>query len=154
MGSKQLLASLIGSEVAEVSPGLAGLAAPYISQGLGLQEQGGVMDGFAGAHVAPAGPIQQYAKQMARRRFGKGHWPELKELVHRESSWNPQADNPTSSAYGLFQFLDDTWKSGYGGLHNPTSNPYKQVKAGLDYIAQRYGSPTKALNFHTNNNWY
>lgn len=84
--------------------------------------------------------------------FGKGHWDDLDALVTQESGWNPKADNPTSSAYGLFQFLDSTAQN-YAGK-NIIKNPYKQVDLGLKYIADRYGNPTKAWDFHQANNWY
>ena len=89
-----------------------------------------------------------------RRGWGDKQWNSLQELISRESGWNPQADNPTSTAYGLFQFLEDTWKSGYGDITAPTSNPKLQAKAGLDYIAARYGNPVKALNFWDENHYY
>lgn len=31
-------------------------------------------------------------------------------IVHRESRGNPRAENPHSSASGLYQFLDSTWR--------------------------------------------
>lgn len=74
----------------------------------------------------------------------------LLELTARESSWNPTAQNPKSTAYGMFQFLDGTWK-GYG---TKTSDPYKQALAGVEYVKARYGDPWKALAFHDINNWY
>jgi SLT domain-containing protein/phage-related protein len=75
----------------------------------------------------------------------------LRELVNRESSWNPNAQNPTSTAYGLFQFLDSTWGA-YG--FKKSSNPDVQIRAGLRYIKSRYGSPLAALGFHNSHNWY
>lgn len=132
------------------SPTVNNLLQLALSQGMS-PASGGVA---AAANVRPSGDIQRYARRSAREMFGRGHWGELNNLVSQESSWSPSADNPTSTAYGLFQFLDDTWKSGYGGLRRPTNNPYKQINAGLDYIAARYGNPTKAWNFHTRNNWY
>lgn len=80
-----------------------------------------------------------------------GQWDALKTLVQKESSWNPNAKNPTSSAAGLFQFLSAT-RSAYGiGLG---SSVYDQVVAGAQYIKDRYGSPASALAFHNANNWY
>ena len=73
--------------------------------------------------------------------WGDDQWPALEELVRRESSWNPTAANPDSSAFGLFQFLDSTWES-YGGR---TVDPRQQIVAGFDYIADRYGTPRAAL---------
>jgi TP901 family phage tail tape measure protein len=100
-----------------------------------------------------AGPLKKMASSMAGKMFGwKGSQiGALIELVNRESSWNPTAQNPTSSAYGLFQFLDSTW-AGVGGTK--TSNPLKQIIYGLRYIRQRYGSPVRALQYHNAHNSY
>lgn len=35
----------------------------------------------------------------------------LRCVVHRESRGNPRAQNPTSTASGLFQFLNGTWQA-------------------------------------------
>lgn len=75
------------------------------------------------------------------------------ELVARESSFNPNAKNPKSSASGLFQFLDSTRKS-YGGSGVDWTDPYQQALKGLQYIEDRYGNPVKALQFWDKNNWY
>lgn len=83
-----------------------------------------------------------------------GEWlaPAL-ELVARESSFNPNAANPDSTARGLFQFLDGTRRD-YGGSKVNWSDPYEQAKAGLKYIKDRYGTPTKALQFWDKNSYY
>lgn len=75
------------------------------------------------------------------------------ELIARESSFNSSAKNPKSTASGLFQFLDSTRKN-YGGSSVNWNDPYQQAVAGLKYIADRYGSPEKALSFWDQNNWY
>ncbi|WP_052770004.1 transglycosylase SLT domain-containing protein [Paenibacillus sp. IHB B 3415] len=75
------------------------------------------------------------------------------ELVARESSFNPNAKNPKSTAAGLFQFLDGTRKN-YGGSSVDWSDPYQQAIAGLKYIKDRYGTPEDALKFWDENNWY
>ena len=98
-----------------------------------------------------ASNIQEYARKLARQMFGPGQWDDLNALVSQESGWNPQADNPTSTAYGLFQFLDST-RENYGLPLN--ANPRRQVRAGLDYILDRYGDPEDAWDFHQANNWY
>lgn len=104
--------------------------------------------------LAPGtGPIRDQVQAVARA-FGWGsgaQWNALVRLIQKESSWNPTADNPTSTAFGLFQFLDST-RAAYGiGM---TTNPRTQAVAGLNYIQDRYGSPAAALAFHNRNNWY
>ena len=94
--------------------------------------------------------IQGYAKQQSDAIFGPGHFDALHQLVNNESGWNPMASNPTSTARGLFQFLDTTAPS-YGLPADATqATPQQQVDAGIKYIQSRYGDPTKALDFWNN----
>lgn len=69
----------------------------------------------------------------------------------RESGWRNTAKNPSSTAYGIAQFLDGTWRA--VGIAK-TANPYLQIEAGLRYIEGRYGTPCSALAFHRNHGWY
>lgn len=73
--------------------------------------------------------------------------------MSRESSLNPNAKNPKSSAAGYFQFLDATRKN-YGGNKVNWNDPNVQVNAGLQYIIDRYGTPEDALAFWDKNKWY
>lgn len=84
--------------------------------------------------------------------FGWGaHWPATYRLLMKESGFRNTAQNPTSTAYGMFQFLDSTW----GGYGIPkTSDPRLQTIAGGRYIRSRYGNPSSALAFHNAHNWY
>lgn len=78
--------------------------------------------------------------------------PKLYTLLQHESyGGNPIAKNPSSTAYGMFQFLDATWDD-VGGQR--TSDPYKQAVYGFRYIKQRYGSLENAWNFWSKNGWY
>jgi len=78
-------------------------------------------------------------------------WADLNNVVMSESGWRSDAQNPTSTAYGIFQFLDTTWASvGY----TKSSNPATQIAAGLKYIKERYGDPVKAWAFHLANGYY
>ena len=80
-------------------------------------------------------------KMAAARGWTGGNWSALNRLWTGESGWNNKAQNPTSTAYGIAQFLDTTW-SGYG---KKTADPAAQITAGMKYIADRYGDPAKAL---------
>ena len=75
----------------------------------------------------------------------------LENLWGKESGWNPNAQNPTSTAYGIPQFLDSTW-AGTGIAK--TSDGYRQIDAGLIYIENRYGSPCGAWGHSQSNGWY
>lgn len=105
---------------------------------------GGIFPTLIGAR-SPATPtaMQAMVKGYAQMLYGwqGAQWTALYNLLMGESGFNPNAQNPTSSAYGIFQFLDSTW-AGVNAVK--TSNPNMQTLAGLRYIKQRYGSPTAA----------
>jgi len=67
----------------------------------------------------------------------------LDELWFKESRWNPKADNPKSTAYGIPQILK-----------LKETNPFKQIDIGLRYIEHRHGTPCKALQFHNRKGYY
>jgi len=75
----------------------------------------------------------------------------LAYIKHKESSGNPNAQNPTSSAFGLFGFLNSTWST--VGC-TKTIDPVEQERCALLYIEQRYGSIEGAYLFHLRNNYY
>jgi len=82
------------------------------------------------------------------RKFGLDHVTALRKLVFKESSLNSHAVNPSSGACGLFQALPcSKMKCALGDTEC-------QIKWGLGYIKNRYGTPTEALNFHLAHNWY
>ncbi len=98
------------------------------------------------------GPIVSQVEQIfASHGFTGSDWDATKWIVQKESGWNPNAQNPSSTAYGLFQFLDTTWAE--TGI-SKTSDPKLQAEAGARYIDRRYGSPTAAKSFWEANNWY
>lgn len=98
-----------------------------------------------------AGQLQQYAFSLfSKYGWGPGEQSALIKLWNQESGWNPNAQNPTSTAYGIAQFLDSTW-----GPYGPkTSNASLQIQYGLEYIHSRYGTPTMAWAHEQANNWY
>lgn len=98
------------------------------------------------------GPIKDMVQQLALNMFGWAgpQWSAIDKIVSAESGWNPDAQNPTSSAFGLFQFLNGTW--GPYGLK--TADPKLQAQYGLQYIKDRYGDPLKALSFREDHGWY
>lgn len=135
--------ALAGEEMDEFDPVYSQIANPQTLESLVEEPTEG------GGNLSN---LQALARRMAAKRGWTGpEWAALNQLVQKESSWNPTAQNPTSSAYGLFQFLDQT-RANYGLKRG--AGPRKQIRAGLDYIADRYGDPASALDFHRSNNWY
>jgi hypothetical protein len=76
----------------------------------------------------------------------------LDSLYVRESGWNPYADNPTSSAYGIPQALPGSKMATAGA--DWATNPVTQIRWGLGYIRDRYGSPCGAWAHSEANGWY
>jgi hypothetical protein len=99
-----------------------------------------------------SGPYQAYARKLFPRfGWGASQWGPFNAIVMQESGWNPNAQNPTSTAYGIGQFLDTTWAT-VGATK--TSNPYAQIFDMEEYIKQRYGDPANAEAFHLAHNSY
>lgn len=76
----------------------------------------------------------------------------LEKLWRSESGWNPKAENPTSGAYGIPQALPAEKMAAAGP--DWRTNPSTQIKWGLDYIADRYGTACQAWSFWSKNRWY
>jgi hypothetical protein len=67
----------------------------------------------------------------------------LELLWMRESRWDPRANNPKSSAYGIPQLLK-----------LKVLDPYLQIDLGLKYIAHRYKTPCIAYAHHRKTGHY
>jgi hypothetical protein len=96
---------------------------------------------------------QGIARIMAREKgWGGGQFSCLRLLWQRESGWNHRATNPSSGAYGLPQALPGSKMATAGA--DWRSNPVTQIAWGLDYIADRYGTPCGAWSHSESHNWY
>ncbi len=82
--------------------------------------------------------------------FSSDEFSCLDALYVSESNWRIDADNPTSSAYGIPQALTS--------MHDLPADYYTsaeaQIRWGLDYIQDAYGTPCSAWSFKQSNNWY
>ena len=67
----------------------------------------------------------------------------LEILWNRESRWDPRADNPKSSAFGIPQML-----------RLKVLDPYRQIDIGLKYIAHKHLTPCRALAYHDKRGHY
>ena len=74
-------------------------------------------------------------------------------IFDKESHTNPNAKNPTSSAKGIGQLLDSTYKN-IGLKHS--ADPIAQVVASIAYISRHYGSDgaCAAKAFWLKNSYY
>ena len=84
--------------------------------------------------------------------FSSSEFGCLDSLWTRESNWRVNADNPSSSAYGIPQALPGSKMSSAGA--DWATNPATQIRWGLGYIKDRYGSPCGAWGHSESHNWY
>jgi hypothetical protein len=91
-------------------------------------------------------------QSMAASMVPSGQFQCFSNIVDHESSWNYQAVNASSGAYGLFQALPGSKMSSVGA--DWQTNPATQIKWGLNYMDSRYGSPCEAWSFWQANHWY
>ena len=97
---------------------------------------------------------QAYAKNLCINTYG---WTEndfncLVKLWERESNWNPNAHNKSSGAHGIPQSLPASKMASEGSDY--MTNYKTQVKWGLKYIKNRYGTPANAWAFWQSHKWY
>ena len=96
--------------------------------------------------------LQAYAKDLVLNQFG---WTEkdfqaLVTLWYRESGWNVYAQG--NGCYGIPQAKPGSKMSSQG--KDWRTNGKTQIRWGLNYIAGRYGNPSKALKHSDKYHWY
>ncbi|MGR3934496.1 aggregation-promoting factor C-terminal-like domain-containing protein [Streptomyces sp. BRA346] len=89
---------------------------------------------------------------MARQMVPGDQFQCFSNIVDHESGWNYQATNPSSGSYGLVQALPASKMASAGA--DWKTNPATQIKWGLGYMNDRYGSPCEAWSFWQANNYY
>jgi len=102
----------------------------------------------------PAGEAQQIAKAMLPD-FGFNPDTQfgcLVKLWDKESGWRVTAENPSSGAYGIPQALPGSKMSTAGDDWRTSART--QIKWGLGYIKDRYGSPCEAWSHSQSVGWY
>lgn len=118
---------------------------------------GSASAGLPGASGMGSTQLQNLAHALyLRAGMPPDEWSDFQQLISHESGWNPNAQNPGSSAYGLGQFLDSTWAS-VGG--SKTSDPARQLEYIFQYLKQRkdyHGSPAAAWSLWQSRSphWY
>ncbi len=108
-----------------------------------------------GTLAPPANPTaaQTTAKAMlASFGFASSQWSCLYSLWERESTWNVYAENAASGAYGIPQALPGDKMASAGA--DWQTNAATQIKWGLGYIKQVYGTPCGAWQNEVNDGFY
>ena len=94
---------------------------------------------------------QVEAKQLAKKLLTKKEFSCLTKLLGKESAWKAEAKNPTSSAKGIGQLLDATYRN-LGMKHSEAS--VAQLVATLAYIHRRHLTPCNAWDHFKKKNYY
>ncbi|GAB7031314.1 transglycosylase SLT domain-containing protein [Streptomyces sp. NPDC021749] len=89
---------------------------------------------------------------IARQMMAGDQFQCFSNIVDHESGWNYRATNASSGAYGLVQALPGSKMASAGS--DWQTNPATQIKWGLNYMNDRYGSPCGAWSFWQANSWY
>lgn len=124
-------------------PANAGQTATLLSSG----SSGGLAGGAPGGTIGPgAAKAKAWAKaHLADYGWGPEQFAPLDSLWMGESGWRWDAQNPKSPAYGIPQSDPGDKMSSEGP--DWKTNPVTQMRWGLKYIKQKYGTPAAAYSF-------
>ncbi|WP_328719657.1 lytic transglycosylase domain-containing protein [Streptomyces sp. NBC_00247] len=103
---------------------------------------------FAAQGSYSVAEVQAIARQM----IPADQFQCFSNIVNHESTWNYQAVNASSGAYGLVQALPGSKMASAGA--DWQTNPATQIKWGLSYMNASYKSPCGAWSFWQANHWY
>lgn len=98
--------------------------------------------------------LQAYAYELVISNYG---WTEydfqcLINLWNKESGWNPNSHNSSTGAHGIPQALPASKMASEGSDYY--TNGKTQIRWGLKYILERYGSPSNGWNHFQSKGWY
>lgn len=108
--------------------------------------------------AVPAGCTQYTGNQLIACQllpsfgFATSEMSSLVPMWNKESGWRVSAQNPSSGAYGIPQALPGDKMASVAS--DWRTNPTTQIKWGLGYIKDRYGTPSAAWTFWQANGWY
>ena len=97
---------------------------------------------------------REIAKQimLSKYEWGEDQFTCYDKIIMRESRWIVTADNPHSTAYGIPQALPGKRMAEFGD--DWRTNPVTQIRWGLNYVDERYGTPCQAWSFKRARGWY
>lgn len=99
-----------------------------------------------------SGDPRAIARTMLAAQGQAGQFGCLDRLWTRESEWRVTATNPSSGAYGIPQSLPASKMASAGS--DWRTNARTQIRWGIGYIDERYGSPCAAWAHSESHGWY
>ena len=98
----------------------------------------------------PPGPVEAVARRLFP--WPASQWPSFNAVEMREAGYSLTAQNPSSGAYGVAQFINGPQEYfQYGGTPYTAAG---QFTAMFNYIRQRYGTPDAAWQHELSFGWY
>jgi colicin import membrane protein len=104
------------------------------------------------ATTSDSSPQQIAQSMLSSYGWDSGQWTYLYQLWEKESGWSVTATNPGSGAYGIAQANPASQMDSVGS--DWQTDATTQIKWGLEYIKDRYGSPAAAWAHETADGWY
>lgn len=141
-GSVSSRASALPGTVGALSTAAGAAYATALNQRL-AEAGGGGGTNFSGGGT-PSANQKLGLRMMLAHGWGQDQWPSLKALWTGESNWDEKIVNTSSGATGIPQALPGNKMASAGA--DWKTNPATQIAWGLDYIAERYGSPSGAMS--------
>jgi hypothetical protein len=129
------------SEVAKAANSYLGKHKPASGKGAGGVSTAGL-----------SGSLLSIVHQIAGRMGWLGQVGDWLKVIMAESGGSMTAQNPTSSAYGIAQFIEGA--AGYAKYGGNASTLAGQLVAMANYIRGRYGSPAAAWAHELADKWY
>ena len=104
--------------------------------------------------TAPStGSNRSIGRKMAAAHGWTGvQWDCLNNLWQKESGWSTRSSNSSGTAWGIPQALPGSKMKSAGS--DWRTNPATQIKWGIGYIDNRYGTACKAWGHWQSHNWY
>lgn len=124
----------------------------------GLPDVSGLAAPEAALPATPGAPATEMTSATAVATSTGGDWqasltPAERWILTKESGLDPTAQNPSSTAFGIWQGLESTRRQ-YLGDQWETTDPTLQLDAFRRYVKDRYGTAEAAKAFHEANGWY
>ncbi len=97
---------------------------------------------------------KEIGRQISAKKYGWGssEFACYDRLIMSESMWVITATNASSGAYGIPQSLPGSKMAAMGS--DWRTNPATQIRWGLQYVKDVYGTPCSAWSFKQGHNWY
>ena len=135
------------SKVSGVSPASVVSAAEQAAQQAEQEET------IAAGELSPSAAMQVAQELMPDYGFSvSSQWSCLYDIWERESGWQWDAENASSGAYGIPQSLPADKMASVADDY--LTDATTQIKWGLGYIEDTYGSPCAAWDFELDNGFY